>query len=285
MNYQIIERHKMFEGDQLRLRHQSISCQSQMTFSMFIPPQAKEKAIPVVYWLSGLTCTDENFTHKAGAQKKAAELGLILVVPDTSPRGESIANDDAYDLGQGAGFYVNATELPWAEHFKMLDYIVKELPSVVNLILIDAQYHSYSKQGIFGHSMGGHGALTIGLSNPNIYDSISAFAPISNPTQCPWGQKAFTEYLGAEQALWCQYDAVELIKIAKEVDFIPVLVDQGDADQFLSDQLNYEALIAVCKRQNYPANCRLQQGYDHSYFFIASFIDEHLEFHFKILSE
>jgi S-formylglutathione hydrolase len=285
MSYELIESHKMFGGHQLRFQHESTACRSSMTFSIYIPSQAKERSLPVLYWLSGLTCTDENFTHKAGAQKKAAELGMILVMPDTSPRGESIPNDDAYDLGQGAGFYVNATQAPWSKHFHMMDYITQELPKIVYAVLVANNFHKYSKQGIFGHSMGGHGALTIGLAHPDIYASISAFAPITHPMNCPWGEKAFTHYLGEERSNWQRYDAFELVKLSSQLtQKTPVLIDQGDEDQFLAEQLNFDAFNKLCKSLNYPATCRLQSGYDHSYFFIATFIDEHLEFHFNILA-
>jgi S-formylglutathione hydrolase len=283
MNYHILENHKVFGGKQYRLQHHSSSCKSLMTMSIFVPPQAQDKSVPVVYWLSGLTCTDENFTHKAGAQRKAAELGLIIVMPDSSPRGETIPNDDSYDLGQGAGFYLNATQAPWADHFQMYDYITKDLPNVVKEFLVESQYYEFAKQGIFGHSMGGHGALTIGLSNPSTFSSISAFAPITNPSQCPWGQKAFKAYLGDDQSTWEKYDALELIKRVGDVSQTPILIDQGDADQFLAEQLNFDSFKRYCETQNYPVTCRLQNGYDHSYFFIASFINEHLEFHYNLL--
>tara|TARA_B100000700_G_C14946372_1_gene809384 strand:+ start:405 stop:1157 length:753 start_codon:yes stop_codon:yes gene_type:complete len=244
-----------------------------MRFAIYLPPQASEQEkVPVLYWLSGLTCTDENFMQKAGAFKLASELGIAIVAPDTSPRGDEVADDESYDLGQGAGFYVNATEAPWNEHYKMYDYVVDELPA-----LIQSTFPVNNKRAIAGHSMGGHGALIIALRNPSIYSSVSAFSPICNPMKCSWGQKAFTEYLGKSKTKWKDYDASELMRNSKDV--IPVKVDQGESDDFLVEQLKPEALMAASKHSNYPLELNIHNGYDHSYYFISSFIEDHLRFH------
>ena len=229
---------------------------------------------------SGLTCNDENFVQKAGAQKLASELGLILVAPDTSPRGEGVPDDPegAYDLGHGAGFYVNATQEPWKKHYQMYDYIVEELPELINRKFPA----NGERQGIAGHSMGGHGALTIGLRNPDKYKSISAFAPIVSPMNCPWGQKALGNYLGENKNEWLSYDAVSLVKNATRP--IPILVDQGSADEFLENQLKPSLLVEVCSQVGYPLNYNQRDGYDHSYFFITSFIENHLQFHSALLA-
>ena len=229
---------KSFGGWHKQYTHQSSVLNCAMQFAIYLPPQASSGTkVPVLYWLSGRTCTDENFMQKAGAFRMAAELGIAIVAPDTSPRGDNVANDDSYDLGQGAGFYVNATQAPWNRHYQMYDYVVKELP-----LLIEATFPVSDKRAISGHSMGGHGALTIGLKNPERYSSISAFSPISNPINCPWGQKAFTAYLGANQDNWRQFDASELMKQATKL--VPTKVDQGEADSFLQEQLQPETLSA-----------------------------------------
>jgi S-formylglutathione hydrolase len=272
---------KIFAGWQKRFSHQSSSLNCEMTFSIFLPPQvAQNESLPVLYWLSGLTCTDENFVIKAGAQRVAAELGMILVMPDTSPRGEGVpdAYDGAYDLGLGAGFYLNATQSPWDGHYHMYDYVVTELPA-----LIKANFNINSKAAIAGHSMGGHGALIIALSNLQRYCSVSAFAPIVNPINCPWGQKALGHYLGEDKTHWPLYDACCLMAEQGGVLTLPMLVDQGLADDFLSTQTLSRPLEAVAKEVNYPAEFRYHEGYDHSYFFIASFIEDHLRFHAKYL--
>lgn len=269
---------KSFGGWQKQYKHHSKSLNCEMQFSIFLPPQTNiGEKVPVLYWLSGLTCTDENFIQKSGVQKWAAELGIAIVAPDTSPRGEGVANDDAYDLGQGAGFYLNATQAPWNKHYLMYDYIVDELPE-----LIENTFPVSDKRAISGHSMGGHGALTIALKNPQRYCSVSAFSPISNPINCPWGVKAFTTYLGNDKEVWQQYDASHLMAHAQG-PLVPALVDQGLADQFLDEQLKPEALEAAAKKNTYPLTLQRQEGYDHSYFFIASFIEAHLRFHFKYL--
>ncbi|MFW1857876.1 S-formylglutathione hydrolase [Acinetobacter defluvii] len=267
-----LERHASFGGWQDVYKHESDVLKCSMNFSIYIPSHEQDEKLPVIYWLSGLTCNEQNFITKAGAQKYAATHKVILVAPDTSPRGEGVANDDAYDLGQGAGFYVNATQTPWAEHYQMYDYIVDELRN-----LIDQNFPTNKVQSIMGHSAGGHGALTIGLKNPNIYKSISAFSPIVAPSQVPWGQKAFTAYLGTDQTLWQQYDTVALIK-ANAVQ-LPILIDQGSEDAFLQEQLKPELLLNACKDQNYPITLNTREGYDHSYYFIASFIEQHIQFH------
>ncbi len=258
-----------------------------MTFSIFLPPQVEAGVhVPVLYWLSGLTCTDENFVQKAGAQRAASELGIALVVPDTSPRGGDVSGNDvpddeagAYDLGLGAGFYVNATQAPWDRHYRMYDYVVHELPD-----LIEASFPVSDTRSISGHSMGGHGALSIGLKNPHRYRAISAFSPITNPMQCPWGEKALMAYLGANRESWRAYDSCELIRAAASEDQVPILIDQGDEDEFLSEQLLPENLVQAADDAGYPIDLRMQQGYDHSYFFIATFIDDHLRFHAAALA-
>ena len=266
---------KSFGGWLKRYRHRSRTLGCDMTFAVYLPPQAEQGGrLPVLYWLSGLTCTDENFMQKAGAQRMAAELGLIIVAPDTSPRGEGVADDanGAYDFGLGAGFYVNAIQEPFARHYRMYDYVVQELPA-----LIEANFPVSDKRGIAGHSMGGHGALICALKNPGRYQSVSAFSPISNPMNCPWGEKAFSLYLGEERSRWREWDASVLIAEASEK--LPILVDQGDRDDFLEGQLKPQALQAAAKAAGHPLTLRMQPGYDHSYYFIASFIDDHLRHH------
>ena len=270
---------KSFGGWQKQYSHQSTVLNCAMRFAIYLPPQVSNgEKVPVLYWLSGLTCTDENFMQKAGAQRIAAELGMAIVAPDTSPRGENVANDDGYDLGQGAGFYVNATQAPWERHYQMYDYIVHELPQ-----LIEATFPVSDKRAISGHSMGGHGALTIAMRNPKRYSSMSAFSPICNPINAPWGKKAFSSYLGSDKASWREHDASELMRTAKQ--FIPAKVDQGGADDFLIEQLQPETLTAAAKASGYPLALTTHEGYDHSYYFISSFIDQHLRFHAEHLSK
>lgn len=272
-----VSQNKVAGGWHKQYTHRSESLNCDMRFAIFLPPEATvETPVPVLYWLSGLTCTDENFMQKAGALQYAAEQGIAIVAPDTSPRGEAVADDEGYDLGKGAGFYLNATEAPWSEHFHMYDYITEELPK-----LVEANFPVTKKKSISGHSMGGHGALTIGLKNPSSYNSISAFSPIVNPVNCPWGQKAFNAYLGNDKQSWKQYDASELLKAQQTK--LPILVDQGDADQFLEEQLKPELLLAAAKESGSELNLRMQTGYDHSYYFISSFIGEHIKFHAKYL--
>ena len=275
MTLEIVSSNKSFGGWHKRYRHRSSSLNCDMVFAVYLPPQVEQGAkLPALYWLSGLTCTDENFMQKAGAQRMAAELGLIIVAPDTSPRGEGVADDanGAYDFGLGAGFYVNATQEPFARHYRMYDYVVHELPG-----LIESNFPVSDRRGIAGHSMGGHGALICALKNPGRYLSVSAFSPISNPMNCPWGEKAFSLYLGEERSRWREWDASVLIAEAEEK--LPILVDQGDRDDFLEGQLKPQALQAAAKAAGHPLTLRMQPGYDHSYYFIASFIDDHLRHH------
>lgn len=275
MTLEILSCQKSFGGWHKRYRHHSEVLGCSMQFAIYLPPQVEQGArVPVLYWLSGLTCTDENFMQKAGAQRLAAELGMAIVAPDTSPRGEGVPGDPdgAWDFGLGAGFYVNASQQPWARHYRMHDYVVHELPA-----LIEASFPVTQRRAISGHSMGGHGALICALRNPGRYLSVSAFAPISNPSSCPWGEKAFSRYLGEERSRWREWDACELIGISGER--LPMLIDQGDRDDFLDVQLKPQLLVAAAKAADYPLTLRLQAGYDHSYYFIASFIDEHLRHH------
>jgi len=271
---------RCFEGSLGYYRHDAETTNCAMRFSAFVPAQAATGPVPVLWWLSGLTCTEDNFTVKAGAYRKAAELGLMIVAPDTSPRGDSVPDDSGYDLGQGAGFYVDATREPWAENFQMYSYITAELPGVV-LAGFPADPDA---QGICGHSMGGHGALTLALQNPDRYRSLSAFAPIAAPTECPWGQKALGAYLGNDRESWQRYDASALMTAAGDRSAYPeILVDQGAADEFLEGQLMPERFAAACRGSGQELRLRLHEGYDHSYFFIATFIDDHLQHHADIL--
>ncbi len=275
---EMLEEHRCFEGWQQRWRHDSSVLNCPMTFSIFLPPQYSATPPPVLYWLSGLTCNDENFTTKAGAQRVAAELGIVLVMADTSPRGDAVADADSYDLGKGAGFYLNATQQPWAAHYRMYDYLRDELPQ-----LIQSQFKVSDRCAISGHSMGGHGALIMALKNPGRFSSVSAFAPIVNPMQVPWGQKAFRAYLGDDSQQWREWDSCALMLESAEQDAIPTLIDQGDSDQFLADQLQPARLAEVARQKSWPLNLRIQSGYDHSYFFIAAFIEDHLRFHAQYL--
>ena len=273
MNIELKNKYKMFGGSQEFYKHESKVNNAPMSFAVFLPEQIKDKKLPVLYWLSGLTCTEENFVIKAGAQRMAAELGIVIVTMDTSPRSLGIkGEDDSYDFGSGAGFYLNATDEKWSKHYNMYDYVTKELPGI-----IESNFNVNSKKSISGHSMGGHGALMIALRNPGIYLSVSAFSPIVAPIQNPWGQKAFTGYLGKDELTWKQYDTCQLVKTANEK--IPLFIDQGTDDEFLIDYLNPELLTNVCKEYKHPITLRMQEGYDHSYYFIASFIDDHLKYH------
>ncbi|MCG7366141.1 S-formylglutathione hydrolase [Pantoea sp. ACRSH] len=269
---ELLEEHRMFGGWQQRWRHQSAALNCPMTFSIFLPNPKGDTPPPAVWFLAGLTCTDENFSTKAGAQRVAAELGLVLIMPDTSPRGEAVANDDAYDLGQGAGFYLNATQAPWSAHYRMFDYLSQELPA-----LIADNFNISERQSVMGHSMGGHGALMLALRLGNRFASASAFAPIVNPSEVPWGQKAFSAYLGDDRAAWREYDSCALMREVQSR--LPILIDQGDSDQFLADQLQPERLDVVAKEVGFPLTLRVQPGYDHSYYFIATFVEDHLRFH------
>lgn len=262
-----------------RYEHESASCACKMTFSVYLPPQAELNKVPTLYWLSGLTCTDDNARTKAGMQRYAAEQGIALVFPDTSPRGEGVADEAGrYDLGQGAGFYVNAIQPPWKQNYQMYDYITKELPELLEskLPLLE------NKKSISGHSMGGHGALICALKNPQNYSSVSAFSPICNPLECGWGQGCFSAYLGEDKKVWQDYDATQLISSGATVK--ELLIDQGTADEFYDEkQLLPENLEAACKKSGQSLTLRMQTGYDHSYHFISSFIGEHIAYHAKAL--
>ena len=278
---EIVSQNRCFGGEVRVCRHASETLGCAMRFSVFIPGLADQKPVPLLWWLSGLTCTEENFTVKAGAYGEAARLGMAIIAPDTSPRGEQVADDASYDLGQGAGFYVDATEQPWSPHFSMYSYITQELQDLVTgEFPVDAD-----AQGISGHSMGGHGALMLGLRNPQIYKSISAFAPIVAPSQCPWGQKAFSAYLGEDGEAWGTHDSCKILSTGgTRQAFPPILVDQGEADQFLAQQLMPELLSQAAQEAGQDLVLRRQPGYDHSYFFIASFIGDHLAHHSAILN-
>ena len=273
----IVEQHACFGGSQQVWSHASSSLGCEMRFGVFLPRAALEgRACPTLYWLSGLTSTEQNFITKAGAQQHADRLGLIVVAPDTSPRGDEVADDPSYDLGKGAGFYVDATEAPWASHYRMQSYVASELPA-----LVEASFPADGRRGISGHSMGGHGALVTALRNPGRYHSVSAFAPIVAPTRVPWGQKAFRAYLGDDVDRWTSWDACELVAGAAER--LPLLVDQGGADEFLETQLRPHLLQQACAAAGHPLELRMQAGYDHSYYFIATFIGDHIEHHARHL--
>jgi S-formylglutathione hydrolase len=274
----LISEHQCYEGTVCFYQHHSKACNGDMRFSIYQPPQAKSQPLPVLYFLSGLTCTEENFMAKAGAQRFAAEHGLILVAPDTSPRNTGIAGENSnWDFGAGAGFYVDATEDPWRSHYNMYSYVTDELPT-----LIETHFPVTSdRRGIFGHSMGGHGALVCALRNPDRYHSVSAFAPIVAPMQCAWGHKAFTGYLGEGRAAWSAYDASELVR--KQKFHSPILIDQGMGDRFLSEQLMPEIFEQACTEAGQPLILRRQAGYDHSYYFIATFIEDHIRHHAQAL--
>ena len=266
---------KCFGGVQGVYSHVSRETACTMRFGVYMPPQAPAERVPILYWLSGLTCTEENFIVKAGAQRMAAELGLALVVPDTSPRGLNLPDEaQSYDFGLGAGFYVDATQAPWSGGYRMYSYVTQELPALI------AEHFALDpvRAGIFGHSMGGHGALTIALKNPANYKSVSAFAPIAAPMRCSWGEKALTGYLGPDRETWREYDASALIE-ARGWTGAPILIDQGTADSFLETQLKPQLFAEACRAANVPLELRMQTGYDHSYFFIASFVEDHLRHH------
>ena len=274
----ILSEHKCFDGLQLRVRHPSAANHCEMTYSLYLPPQALAGGrVPLLYWLSGLTCTDENFTQKAGAQRYAAQYGLALVMPDTSPRGEGVPDDPSYDLGQGAGFYLNATQTPWAQHYHMYDYITAELPAH-----LAAHYPLDDRAGIAGHSMGGHGALQIALKNPARYAAVSAFAPIVNPGDTPWGQKAFTAYLGDDKHAWSDWDSTALLATAR-AQHLPIRIDAGDADEFRPREIRCETFVDAARQAGYRVDYHLHPGYDHSYYTIASYIGAHIAFHAEAL--
>ena len=272
-----IDEHKAFGGWQRRYTHASKVCNCDMTFALYLPPLADTRRVPVVYWLSGLTCNDENFVNKAGAQRMAAELGIAIVAPDTSPRGDDVADEDSYDMGKGAGFYVNATEQPWAKHFQMYDYVVSELPA----LLADefGTTLDLSREAISGHSMGGHGALVIGLRNADRFAAISAFSPICAPSEVPWGKKALPKYLGDDQSTWAKYDATAIMSAADNGNALPPIpIEQGLDDQFYEEQLHPHRLEEAADKVGAQVDVRRRDGYDHSYFFISSFMEDHLQF-------
>ena len=271
---ELVQSNRSFDGEQRIYRFNSISLQGESKFGIYLPAQALAgQACPTLFYLAGLTCTEDTFAIKAHAQRLAAQLGLILVTPDTSPRGEQVAQGDHWDIGQGAGFYINATQAPWAEHFQMESYVVEELYDlVIQQFAVQAE-----RIGIFGHSMGGHGALTLALKYPEKFKSVSAFAPICAPSQCPWGEKAFSNYLGSDQAEWLKHDATALVQ-TKTAHFADILIDQGLSDQFYS-QLSPALFQQACQAAGQPLTLREHAGYDHGYYFIQSFIDDHLQFH------
>ena len=273
-----IEHRACFGGWQDVYRHRSAVLDCDMHFAIYLPPQAEYGPVPVLYWLSGLTCTEQNFITKAGAQRYAAEHGIAIVAPDTSPRGEDVADAEGYDLGKGAGFYVNATQAPWAAHYRMYDYVVEELPA-----LVEANFPVTDRRAVSGHSMGGHGALVVALRNPGRYRSVSAFSPIVAPSQVPWGEKAFTAYLGDDREAWQQYDATALVAGGLN-ERLPLLIEQGGADEFLASELKPELLQRAAEAQGHPLTLNLRPGYDHSYYFIASFIGEHIAYHARALA-
>ena len=270
----LISEHKCFEGTQAFYAHDSRECATEMKFSVYRPPQAQAGPVPVLYYLAGLTCTEETFMVKAGAQRLAAAHGLMLVAPDTSPRNPRLPGDDAsWDFGLGAGFYVDATQSPWSAHYRMYSYVTRELPEIVA-----KEFPARPDvQGIFGHSMGGHGALVCALRNPDRYVSVSAFAPIAAPMRCPWGQKAFSGYLGADQRTWEEYDASVLV--ARRRDPRPILIDQGAADKFLAEQLYPEVFADACRKVGTKLTLRMHAGYDHGYYFISTFMEDHVRHH------
>jgi len=272
---------RCYGGTQGFYRHRSEATGTEMRFAVFVPRQAARDPVPVLYFLAGLTCTEETATIKAGAQLHAAKHGLMLIMPDTSPRGEDVPDDPngEYDFGLGAGFYLNATEAPWSQNFHMYDYVTQELQKVV----FESFPGDRNRQGITGHSMGGHGALTVGLKNPDIFQSISAFAPICSPMKCPWGQKAFSNYLGNDQSIWAEYDATEVVRKLEHLPANRILIDQGLADQFLEQELHPHLFEAVCSERGVALELRHHEGYDHSYYFISTFMEDHLRFHADIL--
>ena len=272
MSVEITKTHRVHGGTLAYAHHQSVSTGTKMTLSVFTPPG--DGPFAYLIWLSGLTCTEDNFTTKAGAYAAAAQHGVAIVAPDTSPRGEGVADDPAYDLGQGAGFYVDATQAPWATGFRMESYVTSDL-----IAAVEEAFPLQAKRAIFGHSMGGHGALTLAMKYPQLFKSASAFAPISSPTRCPWGEKAFGAYLGADREAWKAHDAALLMEQGKGKPFDDILVDQGTGDQFLENQLKPDLLEAAARASGQKLTLRTQEGYDHSYFFMASFIADHVAFH------
>jgi S-formylglutathione hydrolase len=278
-NLNTLGEHACFSGTVSLHEHHSSACDATMRFAVYVPPQASERPVPVLYYLAGLTSTEETFMTKGGAQRVAAEHGLMLVAPDTSPRGLGLpGEDDDWDFGSGAGFYLDATAEPWSHHYNTDTYVTRELPAVVA-----EHFPASGARGIFGHSMGGHGALTLALKNPDLYASVSAFAPISAPTRAPWGEKAFSGYLGPDTESWREYDASELVRKSPFPDGRTILVDQGTADQFLEEQLYPEVLEEACHKAGQPLTLRWHEGYDHGYYFISTFMEDHLQHHAEAL--
>lgn len=275
----LLSEHRCFGGTQRFYSHESRECRSEMRFSVYLPPQAAQRPVPVLYYLAGLTCTEETFMIKAGAQRVAAELGLMLVAPDTSPRKIRFPGDDAsWDFGIAAGFYVDATQAPWSQSYRMYSYVTNEVPELIQSLGVARA----DRQSIFGHSMGGHGALVCALRNPDRYRSVSAFAPICAPMQCPWGVKAFSGYLGQDQTAWAEYDASALVAARRYERTI--LIDQGTADKFLTEQLKPQLFEAACGQSGTPLKLRRQEGYDHGYYFISTFVADHLRHHAEFLA-
>lgn len=272
-----ISAQKSFDGWVRRYRHRSDCLDCDMVFGVFLPPQAEQGPVPALWWLSGLTCTDENFMQKAGAQRLAAELGMAIICPDTSPRGTNLPGEhDSWDFGSGAGFYLNATQAPWNRHYHMYDYVTRELPA-----LVEAQLPLDGRRCVSGHSMGGHGALMCALRDPGLYVSASAFSPICHPSGCQWGIKAFSHYLGEDRNTWSEWDATQLVRHVQTA--LPILIDQGGDDEFLGDQLKPGSLEQACICTHHPLEINIREGYDHSYYFVASFIDDHLRYHARQL--
>ncbi len=281
MALELLSEHACFGGVQGFYKHDSQEIGLPMRFSVFTPPQAKQGPVPVLFYLAGLTCTEETFMIKGGAQRVAAELGIMLVTPDTSPRGANVPGEsDSWDFGVGAGFYLDATQAPWSKHYRMESYVVQELRAlIVNEFAVDV-----ARVGVFGHSMGGHGALTLALRHPEVYRSVSAFAPIAAPSQCPWGEKAFGNYLGEDRSSWLAHDASALMRKAATPFPQGILIDQGLADKFLAEQLLPQEFEAACAQAKQPLELRRHDGYDHGYYFISTFMEDHLRFHHRILS-
>lgn len=276
MSLKLMEKHFSFGGEQCKYSHYSEVLQCDMTFSIYLPSNKEEKKIPLIWWLSGLTCTDDNFSQKSGFQRLAEKHQVAVIIPDTSPRGENVANDESWDLGQGAGFYLNATKEPWAKNYKMYTYITEELTTIAKELVTNFS----GKESIMGHSMGGHGALVIGMKNSERFKAISAFAPILSPSQVPWGIKAFTSYLGEDKSYWKEWDSSELVK---EDNVPPILISQGNQDGFYLEQLEESVFLKNARENNKIVNYKKIEGYDHSYFFIATFLEEHFDFHMKYL--
>ena len=280
---ELISQHRCFGGWQRYYRHESAQIGLPMRFSVYLPPQAEQGPVPVLFYLAGLTCTEETFMIKAGAQRLAAELGVMLVAPDTSPRGANVPGEDEnWDLGTGAGFYVDATTPAWRTHYRMYSYVTEELHAIVTGGALPGDA---SRTGIFGHSMGGHGALVLALRNPAKFHSVSAFAPIAAPSQCPWGKKAFGAYLGADVQDWAAYDASALMRQARQPFPGGILIDQGESDQFLAEQLYPEVFEEACAAAGQPLTLRRHEGYDHGYYFISTFIEDHIRFHVEQLGK